>query len=63
VRQAGAEHVAFVIDEDLGLVLEAAKCRRVNNPIAITLESPAHGRFRFFMKSSTAAVVGCRVGL
>jgi hypothetical protein len=25
VRQAGAEHVAFVIDEDLGLVLEAAK--------------------------------------
>jgi hypothetical protein len=41
VRQAGTEQVAFVIDEDLGLVFETPKGRRMHDPVAVALEFAA----------------------
>jgi hypothetical protein len=41
VRQAGAKQVAFVIDEDLGLVFEAAKGGGMDDAIAVALEFAA----------------------
>ncbi len=38
VRQAGAVVIAFVIDENLGLVLQAAKCGRMDDAVAVALE-------------------------
>ena len=60
--EAGTKHIAFVIDEDLCLVLEPAEGGGVDDTIAITLENPAHARVGLFMKSSTTAVVGRSVG-
>jgi hypothetical protein len=37
VRQARAEHVAFVIHEDLRLVLETPERRRMDHSVAIAL--------------------------
>ena len=42
VREAGAVVVALVIDEDLGLVLEAAERGAMDYAIAIALEAGAH---------------------
>jgi hypothetical protein len=42
VGQAGAEQIAFVIDEDLRLVFQPAKCGRVDDSITITLKVAPH---------------------
>ena len=41
VGEAGAEVIAFVIDEDLRLVLETSKSRGVQDAVAIALKSSA----------------------
>lgn len=38
VSEAGAVEVVFTAPEDLGLVLQTAKGRRVENPVAIDLK-------------------------
>ena len=38
VRQPRPVMIAFVIDEDLGLVLQATKGRRMDDPVAVALE-------------------------
>ena len=38
VGQAGAEQIAFVIDEHLGLVFQAPESGRMDNAVAIALE-------------------------
>ena len=45
MSEAGAEHVAFVVHEDLGLVLQAAERAAVDDPVAVALErAPVRGR-------------------
>jgi hypothetical protein len=51
VRQARAKQVAFMIDEDLGLVFETAERRRMHDAIAVALEFAARGRRRFRMSA------------
>ncbi len=46
MRQARAEEIAFVIDEDLGLVLEPAERAGVDHAIAVPLERRPPGRVR-----------------
>ena len=46
VGEAGAEMIALVIDEHLGLVGEAAEGRRVDDPVAVALELGARRRRR-----------------
>src|SRR6185437_5901268 len=41
MREARAIVIALVIDEDLRLVLQAAKSRRMDDPVAVTLEDRA----------------------
>ncbi len=62
VGEARAEHVAFVIDEDLGLVLESPEGRGMNDAIAIALKCPPHHRVGLVVKASATAVVGRSVG-
>src|SRR5690606_26109548 len=59
MRQAGAEEIALVVDEDLGLVLEPAKGRGMNDPVAIALEiaAPA-GRFLGMAPAATEGGIG-----
>ena len=38
MRQPGAEMLALVVEEDLGLVLQAAEGGRMDDPVAVTLE-------------------------
>ena len=42
VGHAGAKQVAFVVQEHLGLVDQTAKCRRVDDAVAVTLVGVAH---------------------
>lgn len=42
MREASAEVIFFWIYEDLCFVLEAAKCLRVQNAIAVTLKGSPH---------------------
>ena len=44
VSQTRSVEITFVIDEDLGLVDEAAKCRGVDDAVAIALELAAISR-------------------
>ena len=46
MRQARAEEIAFVIDEDLRLVLEPAERTGVNHAIAVPLERRPPRRVR-----------------
>jgi hypothetical protein len=59
VRQPGAIGVAFNEDEDLRLVGEAAKCRRVQDAVAVALTIGA-GRRRRLGKEPAAARLGVR---
>jgi hypothetical protein len=54
VRQPGSIQIAFVIDENLRLVHQAAKCRRVNNSVPVPVILAAIGRRRL-TESSTLA--------
>lgn len=53
VRETGAEQVAFVIDEHLGLVFEPAERGRMNDAVAVALELGA-GRRRLFGMTAPA---------
>ena len=53
--QPGAEQVAFMVDENLGLVLQATESRRVYDAIAITLVLTAIGGGRLGMLASQGA--------
>src|SRR4051794_26984349 len=48
--QPGAEEVALVVDEHLGLVLQLAKCRRVDDAVAIALIGRACRRLGLVMQ-------------
>src|SRR5690606_22677586 len=52
VRQPCAKQVAFMIEEDLGLVDEAAKRRRMDDAVAVTLVVVARGRRRLAAPTS-----------
>ena len=53
MREACSIQIAFVIDEHLGLVDQAAKCRAVHDPIAVALIFRSVGGRRFRMATST----------
>jgi hypothetical protein len=55
--QPGAEVIAFMIDEHLGLILEAAERGAVHDPVAIALERAAQARGGLGV-APAAAVVG-----
>ena len=54
VGQAGAEVVALVVDEHLGLVLEAAERGAVDDPVAVALERAAQRALRLGMTAAAA---------
>ena len=62
VRESRAKQVAFVIDEDLGLVFEAAERRRVNDTVAVALEFGAANRRRLVSAAPTRIVRTHRIG-
>ena len=59
VGEAGAEMVALVIDEHLGLVGEPAEGGRMNDPVAIALEFRPRRRRRLGDKARRPRRVGC----
>src|SRR3546814_5711982 len=58
MRQPGTIMVALGCDEDLGLVLESAKGRRMDDPIPIALEAGSRLAFGLGMEAAPAL---CRV--
>ena len=56
VGQPGAEKIAFVVDEDLGLVLKPPKRPAVDDPVAIPLVAGSGRAFRFRMEPPSAFV-------
>jgi len=62
VGQPRAVVVSFMLDEDLGLVLEAAKGRRMKDPVTIALEGRAMRRCGLGMKPTAAPGGMRRVG-
>ncbi len=62
VGQAGAEVVAFVVDEHLGLVLEAAEGGAVDDPVAVALERAAQRALRLGVAAAAAALGIAGVG-
>ena len=57
VRETRAEMVAFGVDEDLGLVAQAAECLRVDDAVAVALERRAQAAF-LLREIAAAALVG-----
>jgi hypothetical protein len=55
VRQTRAKQVAFVIDEDLGLVFEPAKCGRMHDAVAIALKLRSAQRGRLVVAATARA--------
>src|SRR5438105_2018257 len=56
VREAGAVVVAVRVDEDLGLVLEAAKRLRVDDAVAVALERRPEPAFLLGMGAAATLV-------
>ena len=54
VGQAGAEMVALVIDEDLGLVLQPAECGRMDDAVTVALKRRPHVAFRLRVEPAAA---------
>ena len=54
VGQPGAEMIALVIDEDLGLVLEPAEGGGMDDPVAVALELAAGRRRRLGIEPAPA---------
>src|SRR5439155_185419 len=50
MRQPGADVVALMKDEDLGLVREPPECGRMDDAVAVAAEGVAHCARRFRMK-------------
>ncbi len=59
VRQARPVMIALVMDKNLRLVFQAAKRRRMHDPVAVALKHRAGGAFGFRMQPA-AAVIGPR---
>jgi hypothetical protein len=60
MRETGSEEVAFVVQEDLGLVDQAAERRAVDDAVAIALEIGARGRSGFAATPSAGVRgIGC----
>ena len=55
--EAGTEHVAFVVDEDLRLVLKPSKSRTMDDPISIPLELTAPTWRWLGMQAAAGSVV------
>ena len=62
VRQPGAEVVALMKDEDLGLVREAPECGRMDDAVAVAAEGVARCAHRLRMKPAAAPAGSGRVG-
>ena len=62
VCQARAKKIAFVVDEHLSLVFEAAERGRVNDAVAVALEFRAADRRRFAYAASVRRLRVYRVG-
>src|SRR6185503_4875301 len=62
VRQPRAVVVALVVHEHLGLVLEPAKRRTVDHPVAVTLEARAHRVLGLRVAAPAARGAAHRVG-
>ena len=60
--QAGSIMVAFMVDENLGLVLKPAESRRVNDPVAIALEIGSETGIGFRMPPPAAAIAAAGIG-
>ena len=56
VGQTGAEVVALVIDEHLGLVLQTAKGGAVDDPVAVALEGAAQRALGLGIAATAAAL-------
>jgi hypothetical protein len=54
VGQAGAEVIALMVDENLGLVLEPPEGGGMDDPVPVALELAAGGRNRFRAESPAA---------
>ena len=52
--QAGAKIVALVLNKDLGLVLEPAKCAGMDDPVPVPLKGRAKFAFLFRMQPASA---------
>ena len=61
MREPRAVQVALVIDEYLGLVDEATKCGRMNDPVAVALVFTPVGRARFVVLPAAAVGLARRV--
>ena len=55
MRQPGAEMVAFMRHEDLGLVLQPAKGGGMDDAVAVALERRAGRAFHFVEQAATRA--------
>ena len=54
VGEARAVVIPLVIDEDLGLVLEPAERRAVDNAVAVALEGRSRAAFQFWVETPAA---------
>ena len=61
MSQSGAKHIAFVIDENLSFVLEAAKSGAVHDTIAITLKLASKAWPRLFEQPALGHVIETRI--
>ena len=62
MSQPGAEQIALVIDEDLGLVFQAPERGAVDDAVAVTLVLAAAGRRRLRVASAARVLRGRGVG-
>ncbi|MPL73151.1 Iron-sulfur cluster insertion protein ErpA [bioreactor metagenome] len=63
VRHPGAVIIALVLDEDLGLVLEPAEGRGMDDPVAVALERRAEGRDALRKQPPAAGLGMAGIGL
>jgi hypothetical protein len=56
VGQTGSEVITMGRNEDLRLVFQSPKCRRMDDPVAIALETTAAATFSFGMQPTAALV-------
>src|SRR6266481_4378797 len=60
--EAGAVVIAFVVDEDLGFVLQASKGSRMDDAVPVTLKRQAKRMVRLRMDAAAAVAGVHRVG-
>ena len=60
--EARAVMIALVMDEDLGLVLQAPEGRGMDDPVPVALENRAHGALRLGPAAAAASVRPAGIG-